>query len=292
MNADQFLPYVPDRFKVGCGAVDVVGFYDRHPINEAQILDALRRSGRGPDGLAPEDLFGLDQDHYGGLAAVDALARRAGIGNTSRVLDVCSGLGGPARFLAWRFGCAAVGVDLNAGRVAGARRLTRMVGLQSRVRFVRGDATRLPFAPRTFDACVSQEAWLHVEDKGRVIVECRRVLRSGGRLAFTDWVARSRLGDRERARLREWMAATTVPSLDGYRSLLARAGFTTIDVEDLSREWIGILRERLQMYRSLRADTIARFGQARYDEYDQLYEFFVGLVADGKLGGGRFTATA
>ena len=51
-------------------------------------------------------------------------------------------------------------------------------------------------------------------------------------------------------------------------------------------------RRRREMFRGLRADTVARLGQARYDEYDQLYAFFVGLVELGKLGGARFSATA
>jgi hypothetical protein len=78
----------------------VSDYYDRHPINEARVLEALSRPGLGRP--TADDLFEFDQDHYGGLAAVDALARRAGIGATSRVLDVCAGLGGPARFVADR----------------------------------------------------------------------------------------------------------------------------------------------------------------------------------------------
>jgi hypothetical protein len=77
--------------------------------------------------------------------------------------------------------------------------------------------------------------------------------------------------------------------MEGYRALLGGTGFTAIEAEDLSAEWIGILRERLRMYRALRANTVTRFGQARYDEYDQLYTFFVGLVESGKLGGARFS---
>ncbi len=69
-------------------------------------------------------------------------------------------------------------------------------------------------------------------------------------------------------------------------------GFALVEAEDLSAEWIGILRERLRMYRGMREQTVARFGQARYDEYNQLYAFFVGLVEAGKLGGARFSATA
>jgi sarcosine/dimethylglycine N-methyltransferase len=271
---------------------DVLEFYDRHPISEAQVLAALaRRRGRVVGDVTADDLFEFDQDHYGGLAAVDALARRAGITATTRVLDLCAGLGGPARFLASRRACQVVAVELNAGRAAGAARLTRLVSLQQRVRVVRGDATRLPLASGRFDACLSQEAFLHVEDKAAVLGEAHRVLAPGGRLAFTDWVARPRLGDGERRRLREWMAAVSLQTLDTYRALLGAAGFGAVTVEDLADEWRAVLRTRLTMFRALRADTVARLGEARYREYDGLYAFFVGLIEAGKLGGGRFSAS-
>ena len=272
----------------------VSDFYDRHPISEEQVLAAVRRRrgalAGGP--LTADDLFDFDQDHYGGLAAVDALARLAAIGTGTRVLDLCAGLGGPARFLASRRGCHVVAVELNAGRAAGAARLTRLVRLQARVRVVRGDAIALPFAAARFEACVSQEALLHIADKPAALAEAHRVLVPGGRLAFTDWVARPSLGDGERRRLHEWMAATTLQGLDGYRALLGAAGFRAVTVEDLADEWRTILRARLQMFRAMREETIARLGEARYREYDQLYAFFVGLVEAGKLGGGRFSATA
>jgi sarcosine/dimethylglycine N-methyltransferase len=268
-------------------------FYDHHPINEQRVLAALaRRRGGDLSRLRPDDLFEFDQDHYGGLAAVDALARRASIKATSRVLDVCAGLAGPARFLASRRGCRVLALELNAGRVAGAARLTRLVGLDGRVRVVGGDATALPFRDRSFDACVSQEAFLHVADKLGVLAGCHRVLVPGGRLAFTDWIAHAALGDRERARLAEWMAATTLQSLESYRVLLGRAGFVAVEAEDLSDEWRSILRARLATFRALRRDTAARSGEARAREYEQLYAFFVGLVEDGKLGGGRFSGSA
>ncbi|MBI3636562.1 MAG: methyltransferase domain-containing protein [Candidatus Rokubacteria bacterium] len=273
--------------------MDLQGMYDRHPINEQQALaSAIRRRGGHAEGLTADELFDFDQDHYGGLPAVEALARRAAITGTSRVLDVCAGLGGPARFLTTRYGCQVVGVELHAGRAAGAARLTRMVRLAGRVVVVRGDATALPFGPGRFDACVSQEALLHIPDKARVLGECRRVLRPGGRLAFTDWIVHPRLGDRERRTLGDWMAAVNLQTLPGYRALLARAGFGAVDTEDLTDEWRPILRRRLEMYAALAPETIARYGEARYAEYQRIYAFFVELVEAGKLGGGRFSATA
>jgi SAM-dependent methyltransferase len=269
----------------------VIDFYDRHPISEQQVLDAVRRA-RGGGPLAADDLFPFDQDHYGGLAAVDALARRAGIGERSRVLDICAGLGGPARFLASRRGCRVVGVELNAGRALGMARLSRLVRLDGRVAVVRADATALPFAAGRFDACVSQEALLHIVDKAAVLAEARRVLVPGGRLAFSDWIAHPPLGDAERRRLEDWMAAVTLQSLASYRTLIGRAGFRAVECEDLSDQWRPILRERLVMYRAMRTEMTRRLGERRYREYDQLYTFFVGLVDAGKLGGGRFSGSA
>jgi ubiquinone/menaquinone biosynthesis C-methylase UbiE len=268
----------------------VIDFYDRHPISEQQVLDAVRRT-RGVAPLEADDLFPFDQDHYGGLAAVDALAARAGIGPTSRVLDVCAGLGGPARFLASRRGCHVVGVELNAGRALGMARLTRLVRLDTRVAVVRADATALPFASGRFDACVSQEALLHIHDKASVLAEAHRVLTPGGRLAFSDWVAHPTLGDGERRRLDDWMAAVALQSIDGYRTLLGRVGFRSVVAEDLSDEWRPIVRERLAMYRSMRDDITRRLGDQTYEQYDQLYTFFVTLIESHKLSGARLTAT-
>src|SRR5262249_26025057 len=190
------------------------------------------------------------------------------------------------------FGCRVTGIDLNRGRCAAGGRLSRLVGLGRRVTMINGDAQSLPFRKGAFTAVVRQEGLLHVPDKAAVLSECARVLMPDGRIALSDWIATSRLEDGERRRLDEWMAATTLQSISDYRGLLDRAGFTDVLAEDLSTEWIVILRERVRMYRAMRDDTVARFGQARYDEYNQLYAFFVGLVEAGRLGGARFSGTA
>ena len=64
----------------------------------------------------------------------------------------------------------------------------------------------------------------------------------GRLLAFSDWIARPSLGDGERRRLAEWMAAVTLQTLDGYRALLGAVGFHAVAAEDLTDEWRTILR--------------------------------------------------
>jgi ubiquinone/menaquinone biosynthesis C-methylase UbiE len=273
--------------------VNVLAYYDHHPIDERYVLAAAaRRRGTPGAPLRAEDLFDFDQDHYGGVAAVDVLATRAGLRPGALVADLCAGLAGPARFLAARRRCRVVAVELHGGRAAGAARLTRLVALDRVVRVVRGDAAALPLASGRFDACLAQEGFLHVEDKAAVLAEARRILAPGGRLAFTDWVATARLSDLERARLREWTAATGLPTVDGYRALLGRVGFGAVEAEDLADEWRPVLRARLDAHRAQRGDLVARLGEAWYAEYGAIYAFFVGLVEAGRLSGARFTGTA
>jgi sarcosine/dimethylglycine N-methyltransferase len=268
----------------------VVRFYDTHPIHEAQILEAIRERGVPLAGLTEEVLKEHDQDHFGGLEATDMLAREAGIGRASRVLDVCSGVGGPARYLAHRYGCRVTGVDLTASRHDTAVRLTELVKLDHLVDFRCADALAMPFADGTFDVVIGQEAWVHVPDKPGLIGECVRVLRRGGRVAVTDVLARTPLAPAILERLARDMAFTSIATLEEYRRLLGEAGCEVLRCEDLSDGWTEILKRRLEMYRSLKGTTIARFGEAHFRRWDDTYAFFVGLFAAGSLGGGRLVA--
>jgi SAM-dependent methyltransferase len=269
---------------------DVIAFYDTHPINEEQVLRALAARGLDLERLTQAELSAHDQDHFGGLEANDALIALAGIGPQHDVLDVCSGLGGPARHLADRVGCRVTGLDLNAGRVAAARRFAQRVGLADRVRFEQGDALAMPFAPESFDVVMGQEAWCHVPHKPRLIAECARVLRPGGVFAFTDILRRDSLSAAEMVRLSADMAFPDLESLAGYRRLLEANGCVVEHCDDLSPWWTRVLVDRLAMYRSLGADTARNFGQARSADWDAFYAFFVGLYEQGRLGGGRFIA--
>jgi hypothetical protein len=119
-------------------------FYDRHPISCDLILAKLRTSRGHLDGLRPDDLFPHDQDHYGGLAATDELARGAQIASRTYVADFCAGLGGTVRYLAHKYGANVTGIELTPSRVAGAQELTQRVGLQDRARVIEGNVMSIP----------------------------------------------------------------------------------------------------------------------------------------------------
>lgn len=111
-----------------------------------------------------------------------------------------------------------------------------------------------------------------------------------GTIAFTDIVLTAQLTRGEEQRLAAEMHVPNVASADRYGELLEENGCRIESRDDLSEEWKRILVDRLAMYRSLRDTTVAKFGEARFLEYDRAYSHFVGLFVDGKLGGARIIA--
>jgi cyclopropane fatty-acyl-phospholipid synthase-like methyltransferase len=265
-------------------------FYDTHPISESQVLDKLAQTGADTSILTVELLQHHDQDHFGGLAATDALARHAKINESTHVLDLCCGLGGPARYLAYHHGCRVTGVDMNTDRLAGAVRLTERTKLQDRVLFHHANALQTGLADETFDVIVSQEAFCHIPDKKTLIAECVRLLKPGGRIVYTDILARNSMTNEIRSRLENEMVFSELSTLEQYCHLLEGKSCQVVEVEDLSDDWAQILIDRLAMYRSLKEQTVSSFGLAHFQKWDRTYSFFVDLYRSGELGGGRFVA--
>ena len=268
-----------------------VYFYNRHPISCDIILAKLRASRGHLDGLRPEELFPHDQDHYGGLAATDELARGAQVSNGSRVADFCAGLGGTVRYLARKYGADVTGIELTPARVSGAQELTRRVGLQGTARIVEGNVMDVPLPDASIDAVVSQEAFCHVPDVKRAIAEAFRILRTDGRLAFTDWIANQPLAAADAQLMWEGMAIQPLRSISEYRSLVESVGFGVISTKDLTEEWAPILKERLAMYQLLREEARQAGTPMGHDAFHESYIRFVDLIQERKMGGIRMVAT-
>jgi ubiquinone/menaquinone biosynthesis C-methylase UbiE len=153
----------------------------------SDILAALAHDPAG-EPLATKRLAALDQFHVGGAAATRRLADRAALVAGERVLDLGSGLGGPARLLAEAYGARVTGLDFSADFCEAAMHLNALTGLGDRVAIVCGDARRLPFADGSFDVVWTEHVAMNISDRAGLYGECMRVLRPGGRLALYDIV--------------------------------------------------------------------------------------------------------
>ena len=267
-----------------------VYYYNSHPISCEIILTKLRASRGHLDGLRPEELFPHDQDHYGGLAATDELARGAQVSNGSRVADFCAGLGGTVRYLAHKYGADVTGIELTPARVAGAQELTKHVGLQETARVIEGNVLEVPLADASMDAVVSQEAFCHVPDVKKALTEAFRILRKHGRLAFTDWMANEPLTADDAQLMWDGMAIQPLRSISDYCHLVESSGLRVLSATDLTDEWGPILKERLAMYQRLREEARQAGTPTGHDAFHRSYVRFVELIQQHKLGGIRIVA--
>jgi sarcosine/dimethylglycine N-methyltransferase len=147
---------------------------------------ALTAFGPEEQRLTPQQLATIDQFHTRGLAATAELANLVGITADMSVLDVGSGVGGPARFLAATYGCRVSGVDLSEPFVDAARYLTERTGQSGQLSFETASALDLPFDDGHFDVALLQHVAMNIPDRARLCREIRRVLKSGGRFATFD----------------------------------------------------------------------------------------------------------
>jgi len=260
-------------------------FYDFHPISAAQIFSAVAARHIAREDITQAVLSAHDQDHYGGTEAVDRLMAQAAITAQDHVLDVCAGMGGPARYIAWKTGCKVTGLDLTASRVAGAQTLTAAAHLTAQVGFVHGNALEMPFEPAQFTCIISQEAFAHIPNKHQLIGQCERALKPGRRMVFSDIMSHQALGRPDAQKLFDGMRFSEIATLGDYQQWFADAGMQWVRSIDLSEAWTRILVDRHAMYRSLESQTVARLGRDHFDRYDQAYDHFVGLYQSGVLSG-------
>ncbi len=194
--------------------------------------------------LTPLQLAALDHFHTRGLAATAELARLAGITADTSVLDVGSGVGGPARFLAATCGCRVTGVDLSEPFVDAARYLTERTGQSGQVSFETGNALELPFDDGCFDVVLLQHVAMNIFDRARLYREIRRVLRSGGRFATFDVVSISG----EPHYPVPWArtpATSYLLTAAATREMIEPAGFRTLawqDDTETAKAWFAQLR--------------------------------------------------
>ncbi len=256
-----------------------------------RVYAQLRDAGIGDGDPIPLGLLcRFDQYHYHGTEAVDEGIARLALKPHHRVLDVGSGLGGPARVIADRAGCRVTALELQSDVHEVASRLTDRCGLAHLVRHRRGDVLDGAAPPGQFDALFAWLAFLHIPDRERLYRRCHEALRPGGGMYVEDYFERGPFTDDERETLAIKVYSRNLPRLDELRRDLDRAGFAEVVIEDVTASWTGHVAERAQAYRDNRAHEVALHGEQVFTELDDFYSSVARLFRAGNLGGMRLLA--
>jgi ubiquinone/menaquinone biosynthesis C-methylase UbiE len=241
------------------------------------LLEPLYARGLLPDGHESVDAILLgEQYHLGGAEDTRRMAQLAEIGPADRAVDLACYIGGPARQLARDFGCRVIGVDMSPVHIAVASRLTELTDVAEKVTFVCASADAVPLPSESFTV-----AWSQCSFPGDLswLKEMDRLLKPGGRLAFTGVIRRAACDDPALLPLGE--IARTVTDM-GY----CVVGAEDISDMDLNHGWLPALaklRANEAHYRELMGSNWVRKARASI-------EADIATWREARMGNGRVVA--
>lgn len=261
-----------------------VDFYASYETFEAKVLADVRAATFDVD-------FG--QNSWTTAAEFDRLVDMLEVSPGDRVLDVASGSGGPAARIADRTGASVTGIEISEAAVERARAHAAAAGLGDRVQFVAGDAAAsLPFEDGRFGAVVCVDAINHLAGRETVLAEWRRVLRPGGRVAFTDPIVLTGPVSNEELARRTAIGFFLVVPPGHDEQLLDAAGFDIVEAVDSSPRAAAVAR-RWRDARAARRDDLVRIeGEERFAATQAFFDAVADLAGSGRLSRMTYLARA
>lgn len=261
---------------------------------ETISLEDVQSVYSGPECQLWELIMG-SQIHMGGLQSSQHLANRAGVQPGSCGVDLCCCKGAGMVFLTrFRGANHMTGVDATSQVVDQGKMWIDRLSLSERIEFVQADATDTGLPAGSFDFAWGEDAWCYVSDKSALIAEAARLVRSGGRIAFTDWVeGPTPLSDDEARRFMTFMKFPSFAGIADYSRLLEEHGFRIERAENTGRfeSCIALYIAMIEQQLAFDALEIIGFEQGMLEAIRAEMAFAGGLAREGKLAQGLFVAT-
>ena len=244
----------------------------------------------GKPNLTVPDLIPFDNYHYCGVEAMQICAEKLGLDSaaSAHVLDIGSGVGGTARYLAWQYGCRVTGIELQPQLHQAAVALTQRTHLSQQVTLLQGNfLDGIDGSEGQFSGWLSLMVFLHISDRQTLFQQCAKVLQPQGKFYIEDYFQQNPLTKSEQIALAEHIACPYLPTRTEYLEQLRSAGFTNIhflSVTDIWQKWVN---ERLEKFQARQDIYLQRHGADMVASYLHFYQTVVDLFAGGRLGGAR-----
>lgn len=256
-------------------------------------LDNVQAVYSGPEGDLWELVMG-HQIHIGGFQSSVDLAEKAGITAGKKGVDLCCCNGAGMRFLV-RFRDVAhmIGVDATRKVIDRGRERCKEEGMDGKVEFVLADVCQSGLPDESADFVWGEDAWCYVVDKAKLLSEAGRMVKSGGTIAFTDWVwGKSAPSDEEAERFMKFMKFSNVQTIDGYRELLRQNDCNVVTAENTGRfaPYMDLYINMLNMQFTYDALRIIGFDNELMQTLAGEIAFMQQLAHEGKIAQGLIVA--
>lgn len=212
------------------------------------------------------------------------MASLAPLDRESRVLDLGSGYGGPAIFLASTFECHVTGLNVSAVEIEEAERHVKAQGVAELVSFDCGDFHELPYADESFDVVWSQDSLMYGADKRRILQEVHRVLKPGGTIDFTDILVSRDLKAEDRDRLYARVRTPEMWDTERYLVEMIELGFMIERVEDWSQHVASTYAWARQQAMDKRDELESKVGAELVQRTLDGLTFWVDMAERGQVG--------
>jgi len=248
-------------------------------VGSKEYSDAIEEA-YNEDALKCLDI--VERDDFYGIVAADGMrffGEKLGLTPRSHVLDLCSGIGGPARYLAKTYGCKVTGVDLSAFNHRTALQRTKDAALDHLVHFVHSDALTISFADETFTHVFGGEAWCYFPDKLPLYQSAFRLLKPGGTIAFLE----SACGATVRLNAEEHLGAVHYESIARYAAMLESAGFVSVTHNDTTALACKDISDAMYRLITRRDRVVAAAGAETYYALLEIWAEFLSHFSQGTL---------
>lgn len=254
-----------------------------------RVYNELNARGYDKGKLSVQDLSSFDQYHYLGTDAVDEAINILNINSSDRVIDIGSGIGGPARYLANKTGCQVTALELQKELHQIGYSLTERCDLTHLVNHQCGDILEFPEDDK-FDFVVSWLAILHIPDRHSLFSKCHNILKDEGSMFIEDFYKINEFTEKEKQVLYQDISCEYLPTLEMYKKQIMDCSFRKVEVADKTDSWRKFVEERMEKFIQDRKHQIEIHNEEIFDDLNDFYKKMNWLFESGNLGGVRIVA--
>ena len=228
---------------------------------------------------------------------IDMLVERLALDESKSILDVGCGIGGPARYLTKKFGCAITGFSTSDEGIGRATKAAQEAGVAEKLTFEVRDALDNQFKAETFDSVMLLEMSHLIRNKLKLMIESIRPLKVGGIITLCDLTLQRRLSAKEIVAyhpelqiLERCFGKARLEPLSYYEKAFAHCGLEEVEVTDVSLNVNPTIQHWRDNADSNRATLTQHVSDNDVDDFIRSCDILQKLYDEGAWGYGLISA--